>query len=139
MDTCFYSSRIQLELMHNSNFSSHPAPSGGEPDAKKPKVPRKPNKVRDDEKEKQSLAKYTVKGEEVLRPYSETGYIDGHGGGGIPTQILTAGKPSGRKKNAARATKVGRTKAMEKARRQTVRRLSKHLNQRYKNFRRPIL
>ena len=124
--------------MPKPNFSIRHAPSGGEPEYKRPKPGKKLSKEEKETekgKEKQNMAKYTIKGKEVWRPYSATGYSDVHGGG-IPTQISPVAKT---RKNAERAAKVQRAKATAKVRTQTVSRLSKHPDQRYKNSTRPIL
>ena len=63
MGKCFYSSRIQLELMHKPNFSSRHAPTGGEPESTKQRRANKSIKDKSPkENAKSDLAEYTIKG-----------------------------------------------------------------------------
>ena len=76
-------------------------------------------------KEKPKLAKYTVKGKEVWRPYREFGYINVNGGGDPDPNYA---RSKNKKKKAERAAKVQRTKtrATDRGRRKTVGRPSKN-------------
>ena len=72
----FFTPRLAIGLLPKANVSSHPAPSGAEPS---PKVPKPNDKLHKADKEKlkknqPGMAKYTIKGEEVYRPYREFGY-----------------------------------------------------------------